>query len=348
MHYQAHNEETIREGLQKYGVAGGARVMMSNEYLHAEEAVQSGIYSTYYCPSKKIECFRAGSKSKCFCGHLFAEHNKNIGAKKINTSCLNCPCKAFKYVPTRPEECGMWWLPRRKEFDVRTWRAKCKCKHSHEEHAPTRPFRCKSCANCQDFHCDFACISCDMAWEDHEMLYETEDERRLEKKPIGKDYYPLASTQDIQEMVFDPTLANKPNPYMRPRPKDAPKLMAPKPKPALTQKPGGFGGYEETKSQEYGGFGQEKPVSKYDPDQPVMMKGVARENLVASKSGSTLGMGSRIGTTGVSKVGTTGVSKVGTTGIAKTTTTSTAKYGTSNSTSTGMIKGPVKSVPKKF
>ncbi len=44
MHYQAHNEETIREGLQKYGVAGGARVMMSNEYLHAEEAVQSGIY----------------------------------------------------------------------------------------------------------------------------------------------------------------------------------------------------------------------------------------------------------------------------------------------------------------
>jgi len=187
-----------------------------------------------------------------------------------------------------------------------------------------------------------------MAWEDHEMLYETEDERRLEKKPIGKDYYPLASTQDIQEMVFDPTLANKPNPYMRPRPKDAPKLMAPKPKPALTQKPGGFGGYEETKSQEYGGFGQEKPVSKYDPDQPVMMKGVARENLVASKSGSTLGMGSRIGTTGVSKVGTTGVSKVGTTGIAKTTTTSTAKYGTSNSTSTGMIKGPVKSVLKKF
>lgn len=184
-----------------------------------------------------------------------------------------------------------------------------------------------------------------MAWEDHEMLYETEDERRLEKKPVGKAYYPLAETQDIQEMVFDPTLANKPNPYMRPRPKDAPKLMAPKPKPALTQKPGGFGGYEETKAEEYGGFGQ--PVSKYDPDQPVRMNGVARENLGGSKSGSTLGMGSRIGTTGVSKVGTTGVSKVGTTGVTKTTST-TAKYGVSNSTSTGMIKGPVKSVPKKF
>ena len=81
---------------------------------------------TYSCPAKKSECFRAGSNSKCFCGHLFKEHNKVIGSKKINTSCLTCPCKSFMYIPTRPEEVGMWWLPRRKEFDVRTWRAKCK------------------------------------------------------------------------------------------------------------------------------------------------------------------------------------------------------------------------------
>jgi len=353
MHYQAHNEETIREGLQKYGVAGGARVMMSNEYLHAEEAIQSGIYVTYYCPSKKSECFRVGSKSKCFCGHLMGEHNKIVTPKKINTTCLNCPCKAYKYVPTRPEECGMWWLPRRKDFDVRTWRAKCKCKHSHEEHAPTRPFRCKACGNCQEFFCDFACISCDCRWEDHEMLYETEDERRLEKKPVGKDYYPLASTQDIQEMVFDPALANKPNPFMRPRPKDAPKLMAPKPKPALTQKPsapsgGGFGGFgheEETKADYgMGGLGS-KPVSKYDPDQPVMVKGIAREGLGlgGSKSGSTLGTGSRIGTTG-SRIGGTGTGMG--TGLAK--NSSVNKYGTGTGTGTSSIKGPVKSVPKKF
>ena len=72
-----------------------------------------------------------------------------------------------------------------------------------------------------------------MAWHDHVMLYETEQERRMEKKPVGQAYYPLAEHQDIQEIVFDPELANKPNPYMRPRPNDAIKA-APK-KPAITQ-----------------------------------------------------------------------------------------------------------------
>lgn len=57
-----------------------------------------------------------------------------------------------------------------------------------------------------------------MAWHDHEMLYETEDERRMEKKPIGKDFYPLAQYEDIQEIVFNPANANKPTPFMRPRP----------------------------------------------------------------------------------------------------------------------------------
>jgi len=175
----------------------------------------------------------------------------------------------------------------------------------------------------------------------------------LRKKPVGKDYYPLASTQDIQEMVFDPALANKPNPFMRPRPKDAPKLMAPKPKPALTQKPsgpsgGGFGGFgheEETKADYgMGGLGS-KPVSKYDPDQPVMVKGIAREGLGlgGSKSGSTLGTGSRIGTTG-SRIGGTGTGMG--TGLAK--NSSVNKYGTGTGTGTSSIKGPVKSVPKKF
>lgn len=75
-----------------------------------------------------------------------------------------------------------------------------RCKHSHEEHSPNRPFSCFACHNCFDFHSDFAyallaffansfvhsCISCDQAWEDHDVLYETEDERKWAKKPISK------------------------------------------------------------------------------------------------------------------------------------------------------------------
>jgi hypothetical protein len=32
----------------------------------------------------------------------------------------------FKFVPSRPEECGMYWLVRRKDFDVKSWRPPCK------------------------------------------------------------------------------------------------------------------------------------------------------------------------------------------------------------------------------
>lgn len=64
-----------------------------------------------------------------------------------------------------------------------------------------------------------SCITCDMLWEDHDMVYETEDERKLLKKPIGKDFYPLAKFEDIQKMVF----SNKeskvdPGEYVRPKP----------------------------------------------------------------------------------------------------------------------------------
>ena len=34
-------------------------------------------------------------------------------------------------------------------------------------------------------HYFLSCISCDQAWEDHEVIYETEDERRMLKKAIS-------------------------------------------------------------------------------------------------------------------------------------------------------------------
>ena len=72
----------------------------------------------------------------------------------------------IRFVPTRPEECGMYWLPRRKDFDVTKWRAPCKCNHTHEDHNPNPPFKCGSC-QCYSFNSYFACISCDQSWENH-------------------------------------------------------------------------------------------------------------------------------------------------------------------------------------
>lgn len=64
----------------------------------------------------------------CFCRHFYKDHKNNAFSKKTNTSCEFCPCKKFAFVPQRPEEVGEWWLPRRKDFDINKWRAKCKSK----------------------------------------------------------------------------------------------------------------------------------------------------------------------------------------------------------------------------
>jgi hypothetical protein len=44
---------------------------------------------------------------------------------------------------------------------------------------------------------DFACISCDAKFEDHETLYETERERKIAGKPIREEFIPLASNPEI-------------------------------------------------------------------------------------------------------------------------------------------------------
>ncbi|CAJ1350110.1 unnamed protein product [Effrenium voratum] len=78
-------------------------------------------------------CGRIGPMSRCFCGHDYGAHAWSKGRKELRPACSSCHCKGFRYMPRRPEEIGEWWLPRRKGFDVRIWRAKCKCHHSHEE-----------------------------------------------------------------------------------------------------------------------------------------------------------------------------------------------------------------------
>ncbi len=103
----------------------------------------------------------------------------------------------LRFVPTRPEECGMYWLPRRKDFDVTKWRAPCKCQHSHEEHNPNPPYKCTLCAKCFSFSSYFACISCDQTWENHETIFETEKERIQAKKTIGSAFLPLSQNPDI-------------------------------------------------------------------------------------------------------------------------------------------------------
>ena len=196
--------DQVLAGIKEFGPSTGGAKMIDLEKFHADEAIKSGLYVTYTNTIKNLECSRIGSKSKCFCGHFYSNHKLTITKKNqnINNPCENCPCKRFKWIPTRPEEVGMYWLPRRKDFKVSEWRAKCKCDHGHDSHQPNVSSKCNKCA-CFEFKPDFACVGCDGSWDDHETLYEFENQRIVEKKPVGKEFLPLGKCKELQEIMFD-------------------------------------------------------------------------------------------------------------------------------------------------
>ncbi|XP_021016076.1 protein FAM221B isoform X3 [Mus caroli] len=149
------------------------------------KAIQTGIYIGWRCPHYLWDCFRIGDESKCFCGHLLREH-QIISDLSVPCSVSQCRCLMFCFIPSRPEEVGEFWLKKRATFDPKAWRAQCRCKHTHEEHAATgaHPCRHRGCF-CPSFESNFLCVACDRRWEEHETFFETGDTRRKGKRPYG-------------------------------------------------------------------------------------------------------------------------------------------------------------------
>ncbi|XP_062938677.1 protein FAM221B isoform X1 [Cynocephalus volans] len=150
-------------------------------------AIQTGLYIGWRCPHYLWDCFRIGDESKCFCGHLLREH-QIISDISVPCHVSQCRCLMFCFIPSRPEEVGEFWLKRRATFDPKAWRAQCRCKHSHEDHAATGPHPCRHhgcCCNC--FESNFLCAACDRCWEEHETFFETKETRRRGGRPQGTD-----------------------------------------------------------------------------------------------------------------------------------------------------------------
>ncbi|KAF5836040.1 hypothetical protein DUNSADRAFT_6561 [Dunaliella salina] len=194
---QPRDRNAVAAAVNQYGVAPGARKMMDWEEEAAEHAISTGMYVTFRS-SPRQDCTRVGPNSKCFCGHLYSEHSF-ISKKSVYPRCHNCECTAFQFIPRRPEEVGDWWLVRRKGFNVHTWRAKCKCGHSHEEHHPIRK-RCQ--CGCPQFVSNFACVACDKKWEDHQTFFETTADRIGAGLPVGDAFRPLMDDGEIRGQVF--------------------------------------------------------------------------------------------------------------------------------------------------
>ena len=149
----------IEQAAASYGVAPGAKAMMQAESRGAQRAVASGVYIVWRSKKNGADCSRVGSDARCFCGHALSAHKAVSKSNPQAPACTSCPCRRFEFVPSRPEECGMWWLPRRKGFDVHSWRAPCRCKHGHDSHDPVTR-RCRMCA-CSCFVSDYRCLGCD-------------------------------------------------------------------------------------------------------------------------------------------------------------------------------------------
>lgn len=163
----AQSRSRVLSGVLQHGVAPGGRKLIDLEEEAALHAIQTGLYVTWRGRCGK-DCTRVGPHSKCFCGHSFVDHT--FIKRAVYPRCTSCPCQSFAYMPQRqvyrscvtrenaspprlqtlspfpscrPEEVGEWWLPRRRGFNVHTWRAKCKCGHGHDEHdVLTKRCRC--------------------------------------------------------------------------------------------------------------------------------------------------------------------------------------------------------------
>ena len=225
---------SIERAVRTFGPAPGAAAMLTHEDEAAVIAAQTGRYVTWRSLKDGQDCCRVGPSARCFCGYTFEEHaGDGLGRCSQSDSCTR-----FLYMPSRPEEVGEWWLPRRKGFNVHHWRAKCQCGHGHNMHTAVQGGRCrgrvappvKAAAprrrienhghpnpnqnpkalaesegrpcGCRCFVSAFRCVVCESSWEDHELVVETEAERRAQGREVRDAYRPLAAAPSIREAVF--------------------------------------------------------------------------------------------------------------------------------------------------
>ncbi len=190
---RAMNREEFGPRLQK---------LFNPETEAATDAITSGVYIGWRCPQFTWDCIRVGRLSRCFCGHILQEHASYNG-HSVRVPCREggCGCKAFAFIPGRPEDIGEFWFQRRRDFDPTKWRAKCRCKHTHEEHQCTGYRSCKRCS-CGAFNSNFLCAACDKHWEEHETVFETESYRHDNNIPYGEAYLPFAEMPDLRNIAL--------------------------------------------------------------------------------------------------------------------------------------------------
>lgn len=235
------DEEQLLHAVQTYGPSPGSKAMLANEESAAQFAIDSDTYITFTSLEKRAtpgnptadECFRLGPAHGCFCQHALSDHLTRDGRCMGPCRAAGCRCRAFWFIPSRPEEVGDSWLPRRPDFDLTAWGPMCVCGCPSFYHHPLTQ-RCEGpaailrggvadrrlgraakeghaygmtkhgCRGCGAFTPRFACVACDAKWSEHVVRIDGAAERRAEGRTVGEAYRPLAATPALRRVVFPP------------------------------------------------------------------------------------------------------------------------------------------------
>ena len=201
---------SVAKAMHREAFAPRVKKLFERETNAALNAVESGIYIGWRCPEFTWDCIRLDNTSRCFCDHALEEHEpfniKKMAGKqpKRLIKCLmgNCSCKSFNFIPQRPEDIGEWWLRKRPGFDGASWRAKCRCKHTHIQHNPASK-RCKIAGcSCFRFESNFLCAACDWHLENHETFFEDTKTRQEIGLPCGQHYLPFNELPDLRKICL--------------------------------------------------------------------------------------------------------------------------------------------------
>ncbi|XP_061463327.1 protein FAM221B [Rhineura floridana] len=195
---------SVAKAMHRENFGKNVKELFHLEKEAALKSIETGLYIGWRCPEYLWDCFRVGDESKCFCGHLLKQHQVYV-ERRATVPCTlpECKCQGFMFIPSCPEEVGEFWLQRRTGFDPAAWRAKCRCKHTHEEHVPTGARICnaRGCS-CRAFTSSFLCAACDRRWEEHETFFESEETRRKGGRPCGEAYLPFAEMPKLRNAVL--------------------------------------------------------------------------------------------------------------------------------------------------